>query len=94
MSAHSVKLKYETTRFEDDGSGMKETKCEESVYISSNKARKLLKEKAARIDSRQPFVLRLVPQREPTEYKVQRWSSKSGSVRMNGALLERKPPRR
>ena len=58
MSAHSVKLRFKYHGFKEDENGeLKESESEGAVYISPNRARKLLKEGAATIDSQQPFVL-------------------------------------
>ena len=98
MSAHSVKLRYKYPGFKEDENGeLKESESEGAVYISPNRARKLLKEGAATIDSQQPFVLRLAARLETT-CVIQRWTKKSGSAEkgwtlMSGALLERRPPR-
>jgi hypothetical protein len=80
MPGHSVKLSLE------DG---------QVIYVSPTKARRLLKGKAAAITSQQPFALRMKSgrQAELDECRVQRWTGVSGSMRMNGSLLERKPPR-
>jgi hypothetical protein len=80
MPAHSVKLSLE------DG---------QVIYVSPTKARRLLKGKTAVIVSQQPFTLRMKSggQIELDGCKVQRWTGISGGVRMNGSLLERKPPR-
>lgn len=80
MPAHSVKLNLE------DG---------QVIYVSPNKARRLLKDRKAVIASRQPFALRMRAgaDGEFEEGKVQRWTVVSGGMLMNGSLLERRSPR-
>jgi len=90
MPGRSVQLKFEVTRFKDDGSPMK---CEGAVYISPNKARKLLKEKAATVDSQRPFVLRLKAEVGTAAFAIQMWTPVSDGRVMSGAVLERNPPR-
>jgi hypothetical protein len=80
MPAHSVKLSLE------DG---------QVIYVSPNRARRLLREGAVAIASQRPFALRMRAgvQVDLEEYRVQRWARVSAGLLMNGSLLERKPPR-
>ena len=83
MPSHSVRLKL--------NSGT-------SVYISPNRARRLLKAREARIVSEKPFVLHAtVEMQESTvqESSVQRWTSQSDRLtKMSGSFFERNPPLR
>lgn len=80
MPAHTVKLILEGG---------------DVTYVSPNKARRLLKRCVASIVSQQPFTLRLKAgaEAESEEWKVQRWTSVSGGMLMNGSLLQGKTPR-
>lgn len=80
MPSHSVRLNLE------DG---------QVIYVSPNKARRLLKGGVAAIASQRPFALKMRSraEAESQEFRVQRWTAVSGRMLMNGSLLERKPPR-
>ena len=58
------------------------------IWITSERARKLLKSRRATVVARDPLSIRLRPS------LVQRWSSTSAGFAMNGGVLERKPPLR
>jgi hypothetical protein len=79
VSAHSVKLSLE------DGS---------AIYITASKARALRKDGKVSIVSTKPFELRLrVDCRDIDPAGMQRWSTHSDGMKMNGAVLMKMAPR-
>jgi hypothetical protein len=93
MPGRSIKLKFKSTEFAGGSNGPVELECDREVYISPSMARRLQKKNAVVVDSQRPFILRLRTTVEPTACIVQRWSRKSDGRTMNGAALEKKPPR-
>jgi hypothetical protein len=92
MPANSVRLVFTTAAFDEGQDGPRERTIEKVIYVSPRRARELRRRNLATVVSFRPFVLRLNGT-DVSDFEHHEWSRLSdGVMRMNGALLERRPP--